>query len=320
MRQRVVSLIIIGLLSLGCQGICSGADSEETRRIQALRLYQEGLFQETGTGDLEVAFKTYQELALNYHDLPDVAAVAYFHMGLVLDKLGQEEEARVYFKLVKEKYPKQKTVIERIDIKIGEYESQKSVVQRIKPEIARESDKRRSQPDNKTIAGIQPEPGKRAKPISLARGETKPKPLPAPTRSQLRRMRAKTPRLPDRFGFGLHNLGGHIQYRYSNNKGIEGNFQNHLNRWYVGGRFYHFVNELNNIQPYFGFLINYMIKEQEESSLKAGVFIGGGYKIMPALTLSVDISMDGGYSFQNQTSKAAESRLAGRLALTFYLE
>lgn len=120
MKQKGMIIIMITVLGMLANSTIYGKSAEDKRRATALRLYQEGLFQETGTGNLQLALDIYSDLASEYRDIPDVAAVAYYHQGILLDKSGKYAQAREKFNFVIKTYPDQVHIIKRIKIKLKE--------------------------------------------------------------------------------------------------------------------------------------------------------------------------------------------------------
>jgi Tetratricopeptide repeat len=296
-QGSMIILFFLSSLALAFpQGSWGEVDAEQ-KRMEALRLYQEGLFQETGTGNLEVAYKTYQKLAAKYKELPDVAAVAFYHIGLVLEKLGQVHEAHKYFVLVLDNYPDQESVVERIEIKMKEYQSQQDVLWRLK------KDQDEKKKEEKAAREADAEVENAFPPLAL----------------HLKKRKAKEYAF-NQLGMGLHNLGFHVLYRYSDNKGLEGNFESETDGWSVGGRFYRFLEGTKVIQPYFGIQMSYLSKNNTDSGYMAGVFGGGAYQLMSWLHMNLDVTVEGGYFYRNQTSQPVEMSVSGRLALTYYFE
>jgi tetratricopeptide (TPR) repeat protein len=98
--------IIAGLFFAGCGPLWAAAPSQE-RRAEALQLYQEGLFQETGSGDLDAAQTIYRSLISQYPDYRDVASAALFHLGLLNEKSGDLTEARKNYQKLLTQFPEQ---------------------------------------------------------------------------------------------------------------------------------------------------------------------------------------------------------------------
>jgi len=90
------------------------------RRNEALQLYQEGLFQETGTGDLASAEKIYTTLREHFEDYRDIASVAWYHLGLIYEKHGNIQEARRCFNTVTIRYPDQAILMKQAQFKLDQ--------------------------------------------------------------------------------------------------------------------------------------------------------------------------------------------------------
>ncbi len=113
-------MLVVIITAMTLMNSLYAMEASEGRRSKALRLYQEGLFQEMGTGNLELAFTIYNDLAKTYVDIHDIAAVANYHMGMIMDKKGEAKKARRYFTIILEKYADQSHVVKRVEIKLQE--------------------------------------------------------------------------------------------------------------------------------------------------------------------------------------------------------
>ncbi len=71
------------------------------------QVYEKGLIQEEGEGNLEAAIRLYAQIADNSNADPSLRAKALLHIGMCYEKMGTEEAIKTYQRLV-DNYPAQK--------------------------------------------------------------------------------------------------------------------------------------------------------------------------------------------------------------------
>ncbi|MCK5242998.1 hypothetical protein KAR34_11160 [bacterium] len=103
MSKKIAAFILIQTLFLATL-----ASAAYERRNEAMQLYQEGLLQETGIGEIAGAKKIYLNLINKYQDQTEILAAAFYRLGLMAEKSGQIAEARKYFNIIIERYAEQK--------------------------------------------------------------------------------------------------------------------------------------------------------------------------------------------------------------------
>ncbi|MCK5219302.1 tetratricopeptide repeat protein [bacterium] len=103
MSKKIAAFILIPTLLLTTM-----ASAASERCNNAMRLYQEGLLQETGIGEIADAKKIYLNLINKYQDQTEILAAAFYRLGLMAEKSGQNAEARKYFNIIIERYAGQK--------------------------------------------------------------------------------------------------------------------------------------------------------------------------------------------------------------------
>ncbi len=164
------------------------------RRNEALQLYQEGLFQETGTGDLGAAQTLYRTLTEHYSDYRDIASVAWYHLGLVYEKQGRRQEAQVCFQTVSARYPDQALVLQQARQKLN-------VANKPAPT------------PSPTVPPATPQAVPEVPPAHIAAPASTPVAAPTPA-----------PLPPTPWGVGVHYGGVHVQGRVSEQLWLEAEY------------------------------------------------------------------------------------------------
>lgn len=266
-------------------------NGNEGRRGEALRLYQEGLFQEMGTGNLDVAFNIYQDLANRYEDIHDVAAVANYHMGMIMDKKGNPKQAYIYFRLVTKQYADQTNVVKRVNLKLQE------------PPYAQwlgnNSDAQNT--DSKKTSPSAPVEMTKTLPAEGA-GETA---SPANT-------------IP-RWGIGVHTLGAHLRYSFGQQDRMVSELD--LERmgagWGLGAR----LQLMPQVKPvrsqlffYPGLAVMMALEDGSEMTTTIGGYLGAEW----LLEYRWGISLELGYNYGEQHDGNITTQTKGNFYLTYY--
>lgn len=76
-------------------------------RSQALAVFQEGWFQETGIGDFKTAARQYETLVRQYPQFRDLQAAALYRLGGIKERLGRTEEAQDLYRQIVGEYAEQ---------------------------------------------------------------------------------------------------------------------------------------------------------------------------------------------------------------------
>lgn len=98
MKSRIFILSVSVLVVLG---LLSGSIQQS-----AEQLYQSGIYKEEVEGELEKAIAVYEQILADFPGDKEVAAKAFYHMGLCYEKLGKQEAQKAYQRLIDE-YPGQ---------------------------------------------------------------------------------------------------------------------------------------------------------------------------------------------------------------------
>ncbi|MBN1594511.1 tetratricopeptide repeat protein, partial [candidate division FCPU426 bacterium] len=226
-----------------------------------LQLYQEGLFQESGTGDLKMAAAIYLRILKEYTDYRDLSAVALYHLGLINEKAGDPEKARQYYQRVFASYADQQKIHAQAGQKL-----------------------------NHLAAGGQTTPQAKGPPAEV----------PPPFAAAVPSASPYTPaRQPPRFGVGLNVLGMHVRYRTDKNLQLEVLAHVRENAFLIGARSAFYADAFSASWPlsfYGGMGCDWFLTPAHETKYKVGGFLGGEW----ALAAHLGAGIDFGYYYINQ--------------------
>jgi len=104
-----VSIAMMAFLSLGFS------------QQSAEQLFQAGIYQEEMAGNLEKAITTYEQIIKEFPDNREVAAKAFFHIGLCYEKLGLEGALKAYEEVISN-YGDQKDVVAQAKERLSKLE------------------------------------------------------------------------------------------------------------------------------------------------------------------------------------------------------
>src|SRR5680860_147979 len=102
MKTRIISFLLTSFLFFAGINLTFSQSAEQ--------LYQKGLMQEEGEGNLEEAIKIFAGIVENQNADQSLQAKALLHVGLCYEKLGKEEATKAYQKLVNN-FPGQKNEV-----------------------------------------------------------------------------------------------------------------------------------------------------------------------------------------------------------------
>lgn len=259
------------------------------RRNEALQLYQEGLFQETGTGNLIMAQRLYISILENYRDYRDVAAVAVYHLGLVNQKLGDQDRAEERYKQIVTDYVDQPVVVK----------------------LAREKLK---QLPLRTAAPTRPTPVPTTVPGAARTAGPVPAATVAPSRTET------ADRTAGRFELGIMQNGAQAGYLFPNRLLLtaEMRWENIERRIGVRGAYLlpPLVASLP-LSPYVGCGAAWVLGPEGGSGYRSGAFLGAEWRVWTHL----GIGADGEYYYQNTTDgtgKRIDTGVTGTVHLKYY--
>lgn len=289
--KRIGSIIMLNIfLFLAAASLGLAKNNEAEIRAQALRLYQEGLFQEMGTGNLEMAFEIYTEIAEKYADFADIGAVANFHLGVLCAKAGEVKKAGEYFRNVLEKYPEQKNIIARIQPKMKELSKSRENIKSAKVTKSK-----------KNIASGRAAVGSVAQPDVLGKGSKAPK------------------RRIGRHGLGLHNFGLHYRCAFGaiDQNMLEINIDYPAGNMVLEGRLYTwFEPERKGIGLFYnaGIAFGYQFDDYSQGRYLFGGLAGVEYRFARIWGIGLDV----GYYYYERDAKDILTTINARLNLTCY--
>ncbi len=104
-----VCIVMMGFFSLGFS------------QQSAEKLFQAGVYQEEVGGDLERAIEIYEQIIKEFPDNREVAAKAFFHIGLCYEKLGLEGALKAYEEVISQ-YGEQKDVVAKAKERLSKLE------------------------------------------------------------------------------------------------------------------------------------------------------------------------------------------------------
>ncbi len=255
----------------------------EENRSAALQLYQEGLFQETGTGDLKMAIDIYTTLVNKYSKYPDIAAVGHYHLGLAHDKLGNYSQAKKHYQSIIRFYGKHKNVVQQARNKLKQ-------LSRRKPG--------RITPAREPKLAIPDDPQSQVLPVKPS---------------------ASAPRTGT-WGIGLNYLGGHVRYRTPDHLQLEIKVQSREEDLLLGIRGAFVSPPLSHTMPlawYIGIEYDNVISEAVDSKYIAGGYIGSEINLTQHLGWGGDI----GYYYHNSlvdSRKSIAVETAANIYITWY--
>src|SRR5680860_447806 len=102
MKTRIISFLLTSFLFFAGINLTFSQSAEQ--------LYQKGLMQEEGEGNLEEAIKIFAGIVENQNADKSIQAKALLHVGLCYEKLGKDEATKAYQKLVNN-FPGQKNEV-----------------------------------------------------------------------------------------------------------------------------------------------------------------------------------------------------------------
>lgn len=264
-----------------------GAGMEENRNA-ALQLYQEGLFQETGTGDLKMAIKIYTTLIEKYKKYQDVTAVALYHLGLAHEKLGDYPAAKKHFKAITRNYRQQVNLVRQAKIKLRQ--------------LAKNPPKKKK--SKKQLELLIPDTSRQQTSVRSVKSSP-------PAASALQTAT---------WGIGLNYLGGHVRCRTPDHIQIEIKAQSRGEDILLGVRGAFVSPPLTRTMPlvwYIGMEYDYVINETVDSKYITGGYIGGEISLTKHLGWGGDI----GYYYlnaQTDSRRIIVVETAANIYLTWY--
>jgi hypothetical protein len=274
------------------------------RRSEALQLYQEGLFQETGTGDLAMAEKLYASILDGYSDYRDLACVALYHLGLVEEKLGDYTAAEAHFRKIAQNYIDQTAVASQARAKLLQLQQDHKT------------------PERQPATAHPPIPATVSAPVTIhAVPMTEPpqgRPLPVAESAE---KSAPAPENAVRFGLGFNRLGGQMRLDIGPRLQWEAKIQQ-ADEYLVAG-----VRSAFRLDPVAPGLPVRPYTGLEYDVILQGTDVAGGYRVGGFIGFElrawdrVGIGADGGYFYQNlngQDGKAIGTVLAGNFYMTYY--
>ncbi|MEE8378283.1 MAG: tetratricopeptide repeat protein, partial [Candidatus Aminicenantaceae bacterium] len=104
-----VFIVVILFLSLGFS------------QQSAEQLFQAGIYQEEVSGNLEKAIAIYEQIIKEFPNNREIAAKAFFHIGLSYEKLGLEGALKAYEEVISQ-YGEQKDVVAKAKIRLSKLE------------------------------------------------------------------------------------------------------------------------------------------------------------------------------------------------------
>jgi len=262
------------------------------RRTEALQLYQEGLFQETGTGDLKLAREIYQSLTENFRDYRDIAAVAYYHLGLIYEKWGNNDVALGYYRLIVTHYSEQEKVLKNAAIKIKTLP--------------------KAMPFPEPQLGSMPKPTETPIPVAV-----NPLPISPPVKLNALALHLRT---KNRLGVGATNFGAHVRYLIDRRVCLEARALSASTETMVGVRAAILSDPPVANLPfiaYTGMEVDSLYYEGTSSGFTAGGFVGIEWLALRNLGVNTDI----GYYYvqhNHENDPAIRTKLRWTIAVTRY--
>ncbi|MCD4812876.1 tetratricopeptide repeat protein [bacterium] len=255
------------------------SDGMEENRSAALQLYQEGLFQETGTGDLKMAIEIYTTLIKKYSDYSDISAVGHYHLGLAHEKLGNYPAAKKHYQTITRLYGKHKNIIQQAQNKLKQ--------------LSRRTAKRKT-PVRDPIPPLPDTPHSQIPPVKSA----------APSASG---PQTKT------WGIGINYWGLHARYRTPDRLQLEIKAQSRAEDLLLGVRGA-FVSQTIPLAWTIGLEYDYVFNTAVTSKYITGAYVGGEISLTQHLGWGGDI----GYYYLN-TQINSQKIIAMETAATIYL-
>jgi hypothetical protein len=310
------SVLIATLAGLLVLPQLAAADTE--RRSEALQLYQEGLFQETGTGDLAMARRVYSSILENYNDYRDVSAVVLYHLGLVQEKLGDYAAAESCFRKIIIGYVDQTAVVQKATFKLSQVIQERSLPPgQVKLQAEKETDLLlpavAPTPAATPMAAATPQPAKT--PVAVAAAVKTPTPKATPA--------AKAQKdKPGYLGIGANLVGMQVRYLIpGKNILLEAKGQILDDGWLAGGRCaLYFVPRswYATLSPYVG--VEYDLVQRNDTG--SGYRIGGCAGLEIFLGWHIGFAADCGYYYRNLPTgsgdRTIDNQLAGNAYFTYY--
>jgi tetratricopeptide (TPR) repeat protein len=269
------------------------------RRQEALQLYQEGLFQETGTGDLNMAQQIFTNLIKDYKDYRDIAAVALYHLGLVHEKLGNHPTAKKYFQNLIRHYSDQEKLVQKAQSKLKRYTAQQAEAEAECPSPSRKTAPKKLQA-SPVREPISPQPKK-----------------PVPRREN------GSPTAAGKAGLGINYLGLHARYALKKDLQLEAkvrlrNLETH--DFLLGGRIsYCFNPKIPNFPLYLyaGCEIDGTFYNSGKTGYMTGGFIGSEISVLKNVGLGADIGYFYG-DFKHHSKNSVDTDIIFNGGITFY--
>ncbi len=267
------------------------------RRQEALQLYQEGLFQETGTGDLNMAQQIFTNLIKDYKDYRDIAAVALYHLGLVHEKLGKYPAAKKYFQNLIRHYSDQKKLAQKAQSKLKQYTAQQA----------------------KTAC---PSPSRKTAPQKILTPPVR-EPLSPKPKKPVPRRKTGSPTARGKAGLGINYLGLHARYALKKDLQLEAkirlrNLETH--DFLLGGRIsYCFNPKMHNFPLYLyaGCEIDGTFYNSGKTGYITGGFIGSEILVLKNVGLGADIGYFYG-DFKHDLKNSVDTDIIFNGGITFY--
>ena len=111
--KKLRTLILAGLVLIAARG--------PTLRAQTMSdMLEKGIFTEETVGDLDAAIKIYEQIVAEGAKNRSYAAQAQYRLGMCYLKKGQKEQAVAAFRLLIERFPKQKEMIVQAHARLTE--------------------------------------------------------------------------------------------------------------------------------------------------------------------------------------------------------
>jgi Tetratricopeptide repeat len=286
--KRWTLLLIMTLVLWGCalQAFAS------QQRSEALQLYQEGLFQETGTGDVNMAITIYTQITSDYSAFRDIAAVAYYHLGLLHEKLGQLKLARKHFTIVVKNYVDQKKLSIQAKHKLRQIRQRLVAQQQL------------NTPTGKPTPQTTP---------------TSKVPVPKPV-VEIDRLATLPSEKQPMLGIGINVVGLQIRYRTVKNLQLEFKSQARDNDFFVGTRCSLYSDPISDTLPlawYTGVEYDWVFDNSVSLKYLVGAFLGTEWTVAENIGLGVDA----GYYYENvqeESTISISSRVLTNVYITFY--